>query len=77
VIEAAVAAAGGDQDIASELEPTFDEYGATADWAALVAVLRRIIAGERDTALLDGLDAIDTAIAQAVLTRLAEESRPE
>jgi hypothetical protein len=41
------------------------------DWAALVAVLRRILAGERDESLLDGLDPIDTAIAGETLTRLA------
>jgi hypothetical protein len=45
----------------------------TQDWAALVAVLRRIIGGETDASLLDGLDQIDTAIAAQVLARLATQ----
>jgi hypothetical protein len=47
-----------------------DQHAETSDWAALVAVLRRILGGERDPGLLDGLDAIDTAIAAELLTRL-------
>jgi hypothetical protein len=35
-------------------------------------VLRRIIAGERGEALLDGLDEIATAIVGRVLERMAE-----
>jgi hypothetical protein len=36
-------------------------------WAALAAVLNRIIARDWDPVLLDGLDLTDTAIARAVL----------
>jgi hypothetical protein len=71
VIDAVVAAAGGDQTAAGELAPVLDQLGARADWAALVAVLRRILDGERGDTLLDGLDEVDTAIAAEVLTRLA------
>ena len=35
-------------------------------------MLRRIIDGDRDASLLEGLDPIDTAIAGQVLARLAQ-----
>jgi hypothetical protein len=70
-IAATVAAAGGDADAAARLAPALDRLAQEQDWAALVAVLRRIIGGERGDSLLDGLDAIDTAVAGQVLTRLA------
>jgi tetratricopeptide (TPR) repeat protein len=65
-----VAAAGGNQEAAAELMPVLDHFAQTKDWAALVAVLRRILDGERADGLLDGLDPIDTAIAAQVLARL-------
>jgi hypothetical protein len=43
--------------------------------AALVPVLSRIFDGERDDALLDGLDAIDTAIARETPRRLATSDK--
>lgn len=70
VIAEIVAAANGDREITTTLEPHLDQLGSQDDWAALVPVLRRIIAGERDDALLTGLDPIDTAIVREVLTRL-------
>jgi tetratricopeptide (TPR) repeat protein len=71
VIVMIVAAAGGDQDVAAELAPLLDKLAEQQDWAALVAVLRRVLGGEHRTDLLDGLDSIDRAIATEVLTRLA------
>ena len=65
------AACRGDQNAAAGLAPFLDEQAKQPDWAALVAVLRRILEGERGDALLDGLDPIDTAIARETLTRLA------
>jgi hypothetical protein len=62
VTEAMLAAAGGDQSVASALEAAFDK--ASAKQVALIAVLRRIIAGERGETLLDGLDELDTAVAR-------------
>lgn len=58
-----------------ELADFLDELGATTDattnWAALVAALRRVLAGDRDREqLLAGLDEVDTAILTAVLDRL-------
>ena len=80
-LAAAVAtAAHGNQDAATEAAQYLDEMADTPDWAALAAVLRRIIAGERDpTQLLPGLDPTDTAITQTVLAHLTDpppETRP-
>jgi tetratricopeptide (TPR) repeat protein len=72
VIAATVAAASGYSDTAAQLSPVLDRIAQDSDWAALVAVLRRIIDGERDDSLLQGLDSVDTAIAGQVLTQLAE-----
>jgi hypothetical protein len=47
-----------------------DERAKSPDWATLAAVLCRILAGERGESLLDGLDAIDTAIVRETLARL-------
>jgi hypothetical protein len=71
VIADTVAAAGGDRDAAAALGPELDDLAERRDWAALVAVLRRILDGERGEDLLDGLDSVDTAIASQVLVRLA------
>jgi hypothetical protein len=72
VLEGVVAAASGDQQAAAELEPVLAEQAKDPDWAALVEVLRRIIAGERGEQLTEGLDPIDTAITTETLRRLAE-----
>jgi hypothetical protein len=71
VISAVAAACRGHQDAAAELGPFLDEQAKEPDWAALAAVLRRILDGERGDTLLDGLDPIGTAIARETLTRLA------
>jgi len=72
VIAATIAAAGGDADAAAQLTPVLDQLTQDSDWAALAAVLRRIIGGDRDASLLDGLDPVDTGIAGQVLARLAQ-----
>jgi hypothetical protein len=70
---AAIAAIGhGDQDMAAQLVPALDNVAENPDWSAVVGVLRRILNGERGDELLDGLDAIDTAIVRETLTRIAE-----
>jgi hypothetical protein len=71
VIAATVAAAGGDSDAAAQLTPLLDQLVQDQDWATLAAVLRRIIGGERDGSLLQGLDRVDTEITGQVLARLA------
>ena len=72
VIAAAVAACRGDQDAAAGLGPVMEEGARMQDWAALIAVLRRILGGERGESLLYGLDPVHTAIAGQILTRLAD-----
>jgi hypothetical protein len=72
VIAATVATAGGDSAAAAQLMPFLDE--APSYWAALVTVLRRIIGGDRDASLLQGLDSVGTEIAGCVLARLAQPS---
>ena len=53
-----------------ELRWFLAEQAKNPDWSALVAVPRRILAGERGETLLDGLDPIDTVIARETLARL-------
>jgi hypothetical protein len=72
VIADVVAAGRGDQIAAGRLDEFLDEQGKNPDWAALIGVLRRILDGERDAGLADGLDAIDAAI---VTQTLAEYQR--
>lgn len=47
-------AGAGDRDAAAELESFLDETGEDEDWAALAAVLRRILGGERASSCLKG-----------------------
>jgi tetratricopeptide (TPR) repeat protein len=68
----AVACQAG-QEPPAELAEFLDEQAKQPDWASLVAVLRRILAGERDeAALLTSLDPVDTAIARETLGRLEQ-----
>jgi tetratricopeptide (TPR) repeat protein len=73
VIAAVAAAAEGDTEAATALEPVLTDLAGVQDWVALVPVLRRIIAGDRGEDLLAGLDPVDTAITSAVLTALADQ----
>jgi len=66
---AVLAACRGDQEAAARLEPFLGEMSRAPEWVALAGVLRRILGGERGTALLDGLDLVSTAIAREVLRR--------
>ena len=61
------------QELPAELAELLDAQASQPDWTALVAVLRRILVGERDeAALLAGLDPIDTAVARETLGRLQQ-----
>ncbi|MDG6105003.1 AAA family ATPase [Dactylosporangium aurantiacum] len=76
IIAAVAAAADGDHAAAADVNPLLDDLAGRDEWAALAAILRRIIAGERDPdALQAGLDPTDTAIAAAVLAQLANLTR--
>jgi len=75
VIDDLVAAGDAADPAAAEarqrMEPLMRELDQADEWRALVAVLRRILAGERDeAALVQGLDATDHLIVDAVLERL-------
>jgi len=70
VIAAIAAARHGDQEAAAELVQFLDEIAQELDWAVLAGVLRRIVGGERDDRLLDGLDPVDSAIVRETLSRI-------
>jgi NACHT domain len=79
VIAATVASSGGDRDAVADLVPLLNVLAQDQNWAALDGVLRRILNGDLDHGLLEGLDVIDTAIAGEVLTRLTrhKHSHPQ
>jgi hypothetical protein len=70
VIAGIAAACQDGQEPPADLLEFLDNSARDPDWAALAAVLRRILAGERGEILLDGLDPTDTAIARETLARL-------
>jgi hypothetical protein len=71
VIYAVIVASQGDAEAAMQLAPFFDMLSQKGDWCALVAILRRILAGERNPMqLLPGLDDTDLIIAGDVLRGL-------
>ena len=71
IVRAVIAACQGDVDAAAQLGLFFDELSQKDDWRALVAILRRILVGERDPmALLPGLDDTDIVVAGDVLRGL-------
>jgi hypothetical protein len=77
VIAAVVAAASGDTDTADRLDPLLTDLQDDPDWASLVGVLRRIIAGDQGPDLLTGLDPVDTAITARTLDALTEPDPAE
>lgn len=71
VVKAIVAACNGNQNAANALAPFFLQMEQKEEWRALIDVLRRILAGERDALeLLHGLDETDTLVAGDVLRSL-------
>jgi len=62
VISSLVAADRGDTVADQALDLVLASLGEHADWRQVVAVLRRIRTGQRDPALVTGLDPIDTVI---------------
>jgi tetratricopeptide (TPR) repeat protein len=78
VIAAVVAAAQGNAEAKTELEPFLQQMGQTEDWKNLVQVLRRIIDGEYDESLMDDLDRTDALIVRRVLQALSgDNGQPE
>jgi tetratricopeptide (TPR) repeat protein len=77
VVGAVAAACRGNADAAAQVAPFLEQLAGQEDWRALAAVLRRILAGERDPqALLPGLDDVDTLIAGDVLRELGVAISP-
>jgi nitroreductase len=70
VISSLVAADCGDTVADQALDLVLESLGRHADWQELVAVLRRIRAGERDPSLIADLDPIDMAIGRRALAAL-------
>ena len=61
-----------------EFADFLNQAGDNAEWTALVAALRRVLAGDRDREqLLDGLDDVDTAILTATLDRLPDPGQDQ
>jgi hypothetical protein len=71
VIKAVIAACRGNLDSANAVAPFLDQMEQKEEWRALIGILRRILAGERDAlVLLRGLDETDTLVAGDVLRGL-------
>jgi hypothetical protein len=73
VADAVAAAARGDHDARQALQPILAEMAASEEWQALSRVLQRILDGERDPALTEGLEPTDTAVVTSVLSVLGDE----
>ncbi|MDQ3153755.1 MAG: hypothetical protein M3R63_19265 [Actinomycetota bacterium] len=71
---AAVTAAATTGRTPTDLADVLNQLGDSTDWAALVAALRRVLAGDRDREqLLVGLDEVGIAILTATLDRLSTD----
>ncbi|UQU63604.1 CHAT domain-containing protein [Couchioplanes caeruleus] len=71
VIAAVVAGANGDNAATVAVNKVLDGLVDSRDWGRLVEALRRILHGERDDQLHEGLDPTDTAIVKRTLGALA------
>ncbi|HRQ23300.1 MAG TPA: tetratricopeptide repeat protein [Anaerolineales bacterium] len=76
IIAAVVAACQGNEEAKNQLEPFLEQQGQTDDWRNLIAVIRRIMNGERDNNLFEGLDGTDALIVTRILQALNGESSP-
>ena len=70
VVAAVVDVCRGNADAVRAVAPFLEQLAGQDDWRALAAVLRRILAGERDATLLNGLDATDRVIVGDILAAL-------
>lgn len=74
VIAAVVAACQGNEEAKNQLEPFLEQQGQTADWRNLIAVIRRIMNGERDGNIVEGLDSTDALIVTRILQGLSGDA---
>lgn len=76
VMNAVVAACGGNTEAAAQLKPFLDQMEQKEDWRPLIGVLRRILTGDRDPeALLANLDDTETLIVSDTLRALGVDPR--
>lgn len=76
VINAVVAASGGNADAAAQLKPFLDEMERKEEWRPLMGTLRRILNGEREPeALLNGIDDTEMLIVIDILRALGVDPR--
>jgi hypothetical protein len=68
---AVAAAANGDTETRALIQPDLDALAADPDTAPLAAALSRVLAGDRDPALADGLHPAHADVVTAVLDHLA------
>jgi hypothetical protein len=68
---AVAAAARGDADTRTAIQPVLDALAADPDTAPLATALSRVLAGDRDPALADGLNPAHAEVVTAVLDHLA------
>ena len=68
-----VVMACGNRALLPELEPIL-EMSEKNGWATLVAVIRQVINGKRDTSVLLGLDEEDSVIVEAILRGIQDPS---
>jgi tetratricopeptide (TPR) repeat protein len=73
-IEATVAAVSGNPEAVAWLAPVLDRLAQDQQQAELAAVLRRIIDGEREDSLLQGLDPVHAAVTGQILARLSQST---
>jgi tetratricopeptide (TPR) repeat protein len=76
VIADVVSACNGNEEAIKKLEPFLQKMEQTNDWRNLIAVIRRIMNGERDGNIVEGLDRTDALIVTRILQALSGESNP-
>ncbi|MBI5296909.1 MAG: tetratricopeptide repeat protein [Chloroflexi bacterium] len=67
IIAEVVKTCRNETELSPELNQFLDEQAKTDDWRNLIAVIRRVLSGERGMDLLDGLDQVDSAIIRRIL----------
>jgi hypothetical protein len=70
VFAAFIAACKGNKQVAQELEQAFQAVERKNPERKIVAVLRRILKGERGAALAEGLDKVDAAVVGQIVNGL-------
>ena len=72
-----VDAANGDLDAASRVREVLTEWDGASELSPLAAALRRIVDGERDPSLTDGLDPVGSAVVTTIQSYLFSSNPPK